>query len=215
MQLSYGQMEVILTAHYAIHPDRVGTFRARLKQLQRLSFPPGVNVGRGTKMVYGAEQLFQLVTVLELIHIGLPAATAATIVTKHWRNFAAAFAWAQASTYRNVYTDRFYARVMHSSFREFRSDDDQFENVYIENKDSLMRALSINSDRYMFCYPVLCISDIFESVTESAHKIARVTPLAWLDEVNSWFVHRSEDVLWLFPYLPSDILPGAPPITRE
>ncbi|WP_395391606.1 hypothetical protein WBP07_13030 [Novosphingobium sp. BL-8A] len=211
MQLSYSQLEVILTAHFQIHPDKVGTFRARLKQLQRLSFPPGVNVGRGTKMAYGAEHLFQLVTVLELIHIGLPAATAATIVTKHWPHFAAAYAWAQASIYRNQLRDRFYARVLHSSFKEFRSENEISDGVYVENKESLLRVLDINSSRSMYCYPVICVSDVFQSVTEAAEKIARVQVLSWLDEVNGWFVRRSADTHWLFPYLPMDRVPGKIP----
>lgn len=92
MELSYGQLETTLITHLRIHPDRVGTFRSRIKQLQRLQFPPGVNVGRGARMAYSGEHLFQLVTAFELIAFGLPAMSACTLVERHWEQFSAGYA---------------------------------------------------------------------------------------------------------------------------
>lgn len=92
MQLTYGQLEMVLSLHLQIHPDKVPTFRSRLKQLQRLEFPPGVNVGRGSKMTYTAEHLFMLVTVFEILGFGLPAQTACKLVTLHWEHFSAGYA---------------------------------------------------------------------------------------------------------------------------
>jgi hypothetical protein len=92
MKLTYGQLELTLASHLHIHPDKVGTLRSRIKQLQRLQFPPGVNVGRGLKMEYTVEHLFMLVTAFELIGSGLPALPACNLVKQHWAHFAAGYA---------------------------------------------------------------------------------------------------------------------------
>lgn len=92
MELSYGQLEATLAGHFRIHPDRIGTFRSRIKQLQRLQFPPGVNIGRGARMLYSGEHLFQLVMAFELIGFGLPAMSACSLVERHWEQFSAGYA---------------------------------------------------------------------------------------------------------------------------
>jgi hypothetical protein len=98
MLLTYGQLEVTLSSHLRVHPDKVHTLRSRIKQLQRLQFPPGVNVGRGAKMEYSGEHLFLLVTVFELISIGLPAQAACNLTKEHWGDFAAGYALAALQT---------------------------------------------------------------------------------------------------------------------
>lgn len=92
MQLSYGQLEMTIAQHLRIQPDRIPTLKSRIKQLQRLEFPPGVNVGRGAKMTYTGEHLFQMVTVFELLNFGLPAKTACELTTRHWEEFAGGYA---------------------------------------------------------------------------------------------------------------------------
>jgi hypothetical protein len=94
MILSYGQLEAVLVGHLRIHPDKISTLRSRIKQLQRLKFPPGVNVGRGTKMEYSGEHLFMLVTVFELMGFGFPAQYACNLTLKHWKEFSAGYALA-------------------------------------------------------------------------------------------------------------------------
>jgi|GEM_PF-2678612 hypothetical protein len=92
MELSYGQLETTLAQYLRIQPDRIPTLKSRIKQLQRLEFPPGVNVGRGSKMSYTGEHLFQMVTVFELLGFGVPAKTACQIIKRHWGVFAGGFA---------------------------------------------------------------------------------------------------------------------------
>lgn len=92
MELSYGQLETTLAQHLRIQPDRIPTLKSRIKQLQRLEFPPGVNVGRGSKMSYTGEHLFQMVTVFELLGFGIPAKSACEITMRHWNVFAGGFA---------------------------------------------------------------------------------------------------------------------------
>lgn len=94
MKLTFAQLELVLARHLRVHPDKQGTLRSRIKQLQRLQFPPGVNVGRGSKMEYTGEHLFMLVSAFELISLSLPAQTATTVVTDHWDTFAAGYALA-------------------------------------------------------------------------------------------------------------------------
>ena len=100
MKLSYRQLEAILAAYLNVHPDKVGTFRSRLKQLQRLEFPPGVNIGRGVRMTYSAEHLLQLAVAFEVIGAGLAAKSATELVSGHWKAFQMAFARAH---YRLAY----------------------------------------------------------------------------------------------------------------
>ncbi len=102
MKLTYGQLELTLASHLQIHPDKVPTLRSRIKQLQRLQFPPGVNVGRGSKMEYTGEHLFMLVTVFELIGFGLPAQTACNLVKDHWSHFAAGYSLAALQERRST-----------------------------------------------------------------------------------------------------------------
>lgn len=119
MQLTYGQLESVLSLHLQIHPDKVPTFRSRLKQLQRLEFPPGVNVGRGSKMSYSAEHLFMLVIVFEILSFGLPAQTACKVVNQHWSMFAGGFALAalQERSWDNKNSEQVLAILrMHSLF---------------------------------------------------------------------------------------------------
>ena len=96
MELSYRQLEGILAAYLAVHPDKLSTFRSRMKQLQRLEFPPGVNIGRGVRMTYSAEHLLQLAVAFEVIGAGLAAKVATETVAQYWDRFQAAFGRAHA-----------------------------------------------------------------------------------------------------------------------
>lgn len=82
--LTFGQVEAILAEMEGVHNDRRGAFQSRLKQWQKMKFPQGVNVGRGVKAPYGADQLFQLVYMVELLRIGLTPDRAIEIVTAAW-----------------------------------------------------------------------------------------------------------------------------------
>jgi hypothetical protein len=89
--LSFGRLEAVLSAYFRIDPERGGTFRARIKQLQRLNFPGGVNVGRGVKFEYGLDHALKLVVALELMSFGLPAKFVSELVEASWRRIAIAF----------------------------------------------------------------------------------------------------------------------------
>lgn len=124
MKMTYGQLEQTLAAHLHVHPDKVPTLRSRIKQLQRLQFPPGVNVGRGSKMEYTGEHLLMLVTVFELIGFGLPAQTAANTVSDHWAKFASGYALAalQDRRFRVKERDQVLAILWLQSLHEIQFD---------------------------------------------------------------------------------------------
>ena len=142
MEMSYGQLEMTLLGHFRIHPDKVSTFRSRIKQLQRLQFPPGVNVGRGTKMTYTSEHLFMLVTAFELIGSGLTAQLACTIVTDHWSEFSAGFALQAIGErrYPGDNEDAVFAFLVIRSFYELQFEkvgEAEHSNVYICDHEGL------------------------------------------------------------------------------
>lgn len=91
LQLTYRQLETTLAAYLEVHPDDMPRFRSRIKQLQRLEFPAGVNIGRGVRMSYTAVHLLQLAVAFELIGTGLPAKTATDLVINYWERFESAF----------------------------------------------------------------------------------------------------------------------------
>lgn len=70
MQFSYAQIDEALATAHGIPDHKRSAFLARIKHLQKLGFPPGVNTGRGRAAVYGIGQAFLLALGLELIQLG-------------------------------------------------------------------------------------------------------------------------------------------------
>src|SRR5690606_36146481 len=125
MQLTYAQLEQTLSAHLRIQPDKLPTFRARIKQLQRLEFPPGINVGRGVRMEYTAEHLLKLATVFELLDFGYPAQAACHLVEAHWPLWSAGYALAalndrQRTRERDEDGGRVFAALIVNSLHEIQ-----------------------------------------------------------------------------------------------
>ena len=80
-------------------PGRREKFRMRLKQLQRMGCPTGVNNGRATRMAYEAQHLLELAFVLELIQLGLSPERAVSQVRIWWDWLRRAFLRARDSSY--------------------------------------------------------------------------------------------------------------------
>lgn len=217
MELSYKQLEAVLSAHFRIHPDRIGRFQSRIKQLQRLNFPSGVNVGRGEKMKYSSTHLFQFVAAFELINQGIPGGTAVEIVKLKWDNFAAAFGLALWHRRRFKTNRQVFARLMNATLYDLQGSNDPAEipNVFVEDEKSLARIFMRNSERLSQTYTVLCVTDIVFSVLDHA-KRAHVTDPLGDDETSGWKVRtnlaeaywmRAEDE-WL---LDDDEMPAGDP----
>ena len=109
--LSFGRLEAVLSTYFRIDPERSGTFRARLKQLQRLNFPSGVNVGRGVKFEYGLDHTLKLIVALELLALGLPAKFVSDIVEASWLRFAIGFQLSPAKWIDPDDAEEIYARL--------------------------------------------------------------------------------------------------------
>jgi hypothetical protein len=139
VELTYRQLEAILAAYMAVHPDKIGTFRSRLKQLQRLEFPAGVNIGRGVRMTYTASHLLQLAVAFELIGTGLAAKAATDLVNAFWDRFEAAFGRAQEML---LFGDDAATFVQIESRPPVPSDVDADQIVSVHDLTSLTRVLS-------------------------------------------------------------------------
>ncbi|HEY9091747.1 hypothetical protein [Parasphingorhabdus sp.] len=68
---TYAEVEAILAQTYGISDTQLPGFRARLKNLQRIGFPEGLNTGRGKPAIYNGGHLFQLAFAIELLLLGL------------------------------------------------------------------------------------------------------------------------------------------------
>jgi hypothetical protein len=64
-------VEGALAELHFIRPEKRVAFKARLKHLQRLGFPPGVNTGTGRAANYQGQHLFLLGLAFELLQLGL------------------------------------------------------------------------------------------------------------------------------------------------
>lgn len=195
MELSYRQLETTLVAHLSINPDRVPTFRSRIKQLQRLEFPSGVNVGRGTKMIYTGTHLFKLATAFELIGAGLPAQLATGLVERHWAQIAAGYSWALRcrlfyGSAHNVFA-RFIVRTMHD-MQNLPKDAPEPDHVAVEDGEHLAVMMASNRDRLAYCYPTLCLSDIYRRVTDYARTIGGVHAANFDKEIIHWIASAQD-----------------------
>lgn len=204
MILTYGQIEATIVGHLRIHPDRVSTLRARIKQLQKLQFPLGVNVGRGAKMQYSGEHLFQIVTAFELINVGLPAFTATTITAENWDIFAASYAYAiklRNSSLTTVKMPFIYTRITHVALSALLSEHDADDSggIVIETMETLRQTLDYYDHPRTAGHILLCTSQIAESTLGAARRVGRVPNAFNDDEFETWPSHHSADRLNLLP----------------
>lgn len=101
--LSYAQLENTLAEHFRVAPGRRKKFRMRVKQLQRLHWPRGVNNGRQSRMSYTAQHVLELAFVFELIELGLPPDRAISQVTIWWDWLRRAFLRARDSEFPVIF----------------------------------------------------------------------------------------------------------------
>jgi hypothetical protein len=77
---SFGDIEKALATVHHIAPNKRSAFANRLKHLQRLGFPPGINTGRGRAADYQAEHVVLLALALELLSFGYTPERAAAAI---------------------------------------------------------------------------------------------------------------------------------------
>src|SRR5690242_8776890 len=82
---SFAEVETALARMHGISEEvRPRAFRARLQNLQRLGLPFGKKPGRGKKIDYTAEDVFQLAFCLELAQFGFDPSYAVDIIENYW-----------------------------------------------------------------------------------------------------------------------------------
>jgi hypothetical protein len=84
--LSYAEAESALAAIYrASGKAQAGAFRGRLKHFKRLGIPLGVNPGRGKKIDYGQNEVYQWCFCLEFAEFGIDPSVIVKIVRRYWK----------------------------------------------------------------------------------------------------------------------------------
>lgn len=91
MLLSFAQLKTTLASHLKVDELKLDKFQMRLKQLQRLGWPRGVNNGRKTRVSYTAQQLLELAFIFELIELGLSPERATGLIEFWWDSLRDAF----------------------------------------------------------------------------------------------------------------------------
>jgi hypothetical protein len=84
LTFNHSQVVDVLCHLNQIANDKRATFQARLKHLQRLKFPEGVNTGKGKPAQYKFSHLMQMVIAIELIQAGMTPQVAADLVDANW-----------------------------------------------------------------------------------------------------------------------------------
>ena len=208
MELTYGQLETTLRAHLKIHPDKALTLRSRIKQLQRLKepFPPGVNVGRGTRMLYTSEHLLQLIMAFELLSMGLPAQPACALVLTHWSEFSAGLALATLQ-------DRRYGDDVYDVFAVMdvkAMNDIQFgwarkdaSAVVIVDKPALLGRLAVTDFNQNFTKLTINLSGLLKNVMKTASETAGVKGAStWSTDFHAWLPQGDKTWINFADYYP-------------
>jgi len=81
----YAQVERALAALHEADPTaQKGPLRGRIKHLQRLGIPLGLQPGRGKSIDYGYDEVFQFAICLELAEFGVDPVTIKSILEENW-----------------------------------------------------------------------------------------------------------------------------------
>jgi hypothetical protein len=210
MEFSYRQLERTLTGYLRIAPDREATFRSRIKQLQRLEFPSGVNVGRGAKMIYTGEHLFKLATAFELIAAGHPAQAATLIVERHWISFAGAYALAAMEDRRWSGRDKvgIFIRIRINAMHEIQfgehTEKVRSSQVTIEDQEFVSFILSRRGPAGSpgLIYLLLSANDVMSRLFEIASGQSGVRASSQDEEFVAWLPKEDDRNIFIKDYYP-------------
>ena len=183
---TFGILEHALTRYFEVLPEDTARFRARIKQLQRLEFPSGVNVGRGVKMPYSTEHLLKLVLAFELIDNGMTAKPATLLIEGMWGRFRAGIgAVAHASSDSSyVYAD-IYPNVLADSTGEQSV-------VLIEDENSRMN--SVQPTRWgRVSFLSVCLTAMVARILKQTEESRKLANFFMELELRGWFEESDAD----------------------
>lgn len=105
MELTYAEVEELLARLHNVHSLRRTALMGRIKNLQRLGWPEGTNVGKGARVRYDTRRVLSLVVAFELMAAGVTpdrAVTLLSLLLKHQlpTAFLAAIKSANAESYK-------------------------------------------------------------------------------------------------------------------
>lgn len=193
MKLTYRQLEAILAAYLGVHPDKVSTFRSRMKQLQRLEFPHGVNIGRGVRMTYTAEHLLQLAVAFEVLGTGLAAKAATDLVSSHWPKFQAAIGRASK---RLAYGSDFETFVQISGQGPTEGQGVLDRSVCVHDLKSFTNQVLRNPDPISgkrAGHLLIRIDYLLSRITRLASDVGQVHDARWTREYSQWSEERDQN----------------------
>jgi len=90
-QCSFSAVEAILAGMNFIADPHRSAFASRIKNIQRLKFPSGINTGRGVAAIYRAEHVLLLGLTIELLQLGLTPERAVRTLSNNSRTIMQAF----------------------------------------------------------------------------------------------------------------------------
>lgn len=90
MPFVFSQVDDALAKVHTIVPEKRSAFSNRLKHLQKLGFPGGINTGRGRAAEYRGHHIFLLGVALQLIELGLNPERAIRVVEENLQPITAA-----------------------------------------------------------------------------------------------------------------------------
>lgn len=71
LALSYGEVMSFIAKRHSIAEDKMTALRGRLQHFQRLGWPSGANLGRGTRVRYGLKEVMLLAMAFEMVQLGV------------------------------------------------------------------------------------------------------------------------------------------------
>ncbi len=165
LTLSFAQLEAVLSSYFRIDPERSATFRARLKQLQRLNFPQGVNVGRGARFGYELEHCLKIILALEILGQGIPAKLATDLIEDGWERFQVAFQMVPWEYYDDPGSPQIYCLVNMDLIGDSYKSERSIE-IYDSN---FIKSKLLDEDSELHC-------TIFMNVSSTIRKFKNILP---------------------------------------
>lgn len=86
-ELTYGEVESLLMTVLQVPEEKRMRLRSRVQHLQRAEFPPGVNVGRGSRYSYDQDATLQLLFAFALLDLNWTSLAAAKFIEAEWAAF--------------------------------------------------------------------------------------------------------------------------------